>query len=108
MHLSDNRRGEIIRSGIKLAIFGPPNAGKSSLLNFLGISIMYFDVYSGDSLLPAQRPAAIVTPHAGTTRDILELSLDIAGLPIRVSDTAGLRGTEDEVERIGVGRAVEA
>ncbi|TFK43034.1 tRNA modification GTPase TrmE [Crucibulum laeve] len=91
VHLQDARRGEIVRSGIRVAIFGPPNAGKSSLLNFL-----------------AQREAAIVTPHAGTTRDILSLSLDIAGLPIIVSDTAGLRETEDEVERIGVGRARDA
>ncbi|RDB20468.1 tRNA modification GTPase GTPBP3, mitochondrial [Hypsizygus marmoreus] len=89
--LKDNRRGEIIRSGVKLAIFGPPNAGKSSLLNFL-----------------AQREAAIVTPVPGTTRDILELSLDIGGLPIIVADTAGLRKTEDIVESIGVERAKNA
>ncbi|GBE79231.1 tRNA modification GTPase TrmE [Sparassis latifolia] len=87
-HLSDNRRGEILRSGIRLAIFGPPNAGKSSLLNFL-----------------AQREAAIVTPVPGTTRDILELSLDIGGLPVIVADTAGLRHTDDVVEKIGVERA---
>ncbi|KAI0723495.1 tRNA modification GTPase TrmE [Earliella scabrosa] len=87
-HLSDNRRGEIMRSGIRLAIFGPPNAGKSSLLNFL-----------------AQREAAIVTPIPGTTRDILELSLDIGGLPVIVADTAGLRKTDDVVESIGVDRA---
>lgn len=87
-HLSDNRRGEIMRSGIQLAIFGPPNAGKSSLLNFL-----------------AQREAAIVTPIPGTTRDILELSLDIGGLPVIVSDTAGIRKTDDLVESLGVERA---
>ncbi|KAL0581206.1 mitochondrial splicing system protein [Marasmius crinis-equi] len=87
-YLNDNRRGEIIRSGIRLAIFGPPNAGKSSLLNFL-----------------AQREAAIVTPVPGTTRDILEVSLDIGGLPVIVADTAGLRQTEDVVESIGVERA---
>ncbi|RDX53010.1 tRNA modification GTPase TrmE [Lentinus brumalis] len=87
-HLSDNRRGEIMRSGVRLAIFGPPNAGKSSLLNFL-----------------AQREAAIVTPVPGTTRDILELSLDIGGLPVIVADTAGLRKTDDIVESIGVDRA---
>ncbi|KAF9004780.1 hypothetical protein BDQ17DRAFT_1473977, partial [Cyathus striatus] len=90
-HLSDARRGEILRSGIKLAIFGPPNAGKSSLLNFL-----------------AQREAAIVTPIPGTTRDILELSLDIGGLPVIVADTAGLRHTKDVVEKIGVERARKA
>ncbi|KAI0829337.1 tRNA modification GTPase TrmE [Trametes gibbosa] len=88
LHLSDNRRGEILRSGIRLAIFGPPNAGKSSLLNFL-----------------AQREAAIVTPVPGTTRDILELSLDVGGLPVIVADTAGLRMTDDVVEKIGVERA---
>ncbi|KAF9076664.1 tRNA modification GTPase TrmE [Rhodocollybia butyracea] len=87
-HLEDGRRGEIIRSGLHLAIFGPPNAGKSSLLNFL-----------------AQREAAIVTPVPGTTRDILELSLDIDGLPVIVADTAGLRSTDDLVESIGINRA---
>ncbi|KAH9180038.1 tRNA modification GTPase TrmE [Lactarius sanguifluus] len=86
--LSDNRRGEIVRAGIRVAIFGPPNVGKSSLLNFL-----------------AQREAAIVTHVPGTTRDILELSLDIGGLPVSVADTAGLRETVDEVEQIGIERA---
>ncbi|KAF8630043.1 hypothetical protein AX15_003135 [Amanita polypyramis BW_CC] len=90
-YLADSRRGEVIRSGIRLAIFGPPNAGKSSLLNFL-----------------AQREAAIVTPIPGTTRDILELSLDIGGLPIIVADTAGIRKTKDVVEQIGVHRATKA
>lgn len=90
-HLHDKRRGEIMRSGIRLAIFGPPNAGKSSLLNFL-----------------AQREAAIVTPVPGTTRDILELSLDIGGLPVIISDTAGLRATTDLVESIGIERARNA
>ncbi|KAF5337347.1 hypothetical protein D9611_002857 [Ephemerocybe angulata] len=90
-YLDDHRRGELLRSGIKLAIFGPPNAGKSSLLNFL-----------------AQREAAIVTPIPGTTRDILSLSLDIGGLPVILSDTAGLRKTEDVVEKIGIERARQA
>ncbi|KAJ1308708.1 hypothetical protein OPQ81_004399 [Rhizoctonia solani] len=96
-HLDDNRRGEILRSGVKLAIFGAPNAGKSSLLNYL-----------------AARPAAIVTPIAGTTRDVLEVSLDISGIPVRVSDTAGLRylldGDNDSntVEQIGIERAKRA
>ncbi|KAG1753215.1 tRNA modification GTPase TrmE [Suillus lakei] len=87
-HLNDNRRGEILRSGIKLAIFGPPNAGKSSLFNFL-----------------AQRDAAITSPIPGTTRDVLTLTLDIGGFPVILSDTAGLRKTFDTVEQIGVGRA---
>ncbi|KAJ2921632.1 hypothetical protein H1R20_g15465, partial [Candolleomyces eurysporus] len=90
-YLNDHRRGELLRSGIRLAIFGPPNAGKSSLLNFL-----------------AQREAAIVTPIPGTTRDILELSLDIGGLPVVIADTAGLRKTEDVVEKIGIERARKA
>lgn len=77
-----------MRAGIRLAIFGPPNVGKSSLLNFL-----------------AQRDAAIVTHVPGTTRDILELSLDIGGLPVTVADTAGLRESIDEVEQIGIERA---
>ncbi|KAG8960218.1 mitochondrial splicing system protein [Tulasnella sp. 408] len=87
-HLHDGRRGEILRNGIRLAIFGPPNAGKSSLLNFL-----------------AQREAAIVTPLPGTTRDVLEISLDIGGMPVIVADTAGLRMTSDLVESIGIERA---
>ncbi|KAJ7067919.1 hypothetical protein C8F01DRAFT_979742 [Mycena amicta] len=90
-YLGDNRRGEIMRTGVRLTIFGPPNAGKSSLLNFL-----------------AQREAAIVTPVPGTTRDILELSLDIGGIPVIISDTAGLRTTDDPVEQIGVERARKA
>jgi len=88
-HLSDNRRGEILRSGIKLVIFGPPNAGKSSLFNFL-----------------AERDAAIISPIPGTTRDILSLTLDIGGLPVVLNDTAGIRSTTDDtIERIGVERA---
>lgn len=90
-HLHDNRRGEILRSGIKLAIFGPPNAGKSSLFNFL-----------------AQRDAAITSPIPGTTRDVLTLTLDIGGFPVVLSDTAGLRETLDTVEQVGVGRAGNA
>ncbi|KWU44682.1 tRNA modification GTPase TrmE [Rhodotorula sp. JG-1b] len=90
-YLDDGRRGEIIRSGIHLAIVGPPNAGKSSLLNWL-----------------ARREAAIVTEIPGTTRDVLELSLDFHGYPIVVADTAGLRtATRDRVETIGIERAVD-
>ncbi|GAA5961558.1 hypothetical protein JCM3765_002626 [Sporobolomyces pararoseus] len=88
-YLDDGRRGEIIRSGIHLAIIGPPNQGKSSLLNWL-----------------AQREAAIVTAIPGTTRDVVELSLDFHGFPILVADTAGLRSTKDQVETIGIERAL--
>ncbi|GAA5842893.1 hypothetical protein JCM3766R1_005694 [Sporobolomyces carnicolor] len=88
-YLDDGRRGEIIRSGIHLAIVGPPNSGKSSTTNWL-----------------AQREAAIVTAIPGTTRDVIELSLDFHGFPILVADTAGLRATEDQVEAIGIERAI--
>ncbi|KAG8826980.1 mitochondrial splicing system protein [Serendipita sp. 401] len=90
-YLRDSRKGEIMRSGIRVVIFGEPNAGKSSLLNWL-----------------AQRQAAIVTPVPGTTRDILEVAIDLGGLPIIACDTAGLRETHDAVELIGVERAKEA
>lgn len=85
------RSGEIIRDGFKVVIAGPPNAGKSSLLNAL-----------------ARRDVAIVTEVAGTTRDILEVPLDLGGMLVRVFDTAGLRPTDDPVERIGVERARQA
>lgn len=87
-HLADGRRGEILRNGVQVAILGPPNAGKSSLLNRL-----------------ARRPAAIVSAIAGTTRDIVQVPLNIAGYPVIVSDTAGLRETQDAIEREGVLRA---
>ena len=87
-HLFDNRRGEIIREGFKIALLGPPNAGKSSLLNAL-----------------AQRDVAIVTDQPGTTRDVIELQLNIADQLVIVSDTAGLRETDDIVEREGVKRS---
>lgn len=79
---------ERVRQGLTIAIVGPPNAGKSSLLNAL-----------------ARRDVAIVTPHAGTTRDILEVHLDLAGRPAVLLDTAGLRDTEDPVEAEGIARA---
>ncbi len=88
-HLEDNRRGECLRDGIYIAILGPPNAGKSSLLNSL-----------------AQRNAAIVSATAGTTRDVIEIHLDIGGYPAIIADTAGLRQAEGEIEREGVERAL--
>ncbi len=87
-HLDDNRRGERLREGVELAIIGPPNAGKSSLLNLL-----------------ARRDAAIVAATAGTTRDIIEVHLDLGGYPLTVADTAGLRDSTELVEMEGVRRA---
>ncbi|KAL7867235.1 hypothetical protein AOLI_G00150490 [Acnodon oligacanthus] len=87
-HLCDERRGERLRSGVQVVIAGSTNAGKSSLFNIL-----------------CQRPAAIVSPIAGTTRDVVETSLDIGGFPVLLSDTAGLRDTGDCVEQEGVRRA---
>ena len=87
-HLDDGRRGERLRSGVHLAILGRPNAGKSTLLNLL-----------------AGRDAAIVSETAGTTRDVIEVHLDLGGVPVIVADTAGLRDSADEVEREGVRRA---
>jgi tRNA modification GTPase len=88
-HLDDGRRGEILRAGFRVAIAGPPNAGKSSLLNVL-----------------ARRDAAIVSEEAGTTRDIIEVTLDLGGIPVILSDTAGIREAEGKVEREGIRRAV--
>ena len=89
-HMDDSRRGEIIREGIHLTVIGPPNAGKSTLVNAL-----------------AKRDVAIVHEAAGTTRDVIEVTLDIDGVTVVVSDTAGLRETEDAVEREGVRRALD-
>ncbi|BFZ62367.1 tRNA modification GTPase gtpbp3, mitochondrial [Saitoella coloradoensis] len=91
-HLERSVRGELLRNGVHLTIFGPPNAGKSSLLNRL-----------------ASRAVSIVSPHAGTTRDIIESTIDIGGYPVIVGDTAGIREGEDvgEVEMEGVKRARE-
>ena len=86
--LSDGDKGERIRAGLDIAIIGAPNAGKSSLINSL-----------------ARRDAAITSPSAGTTRDIIEVQLTLAGLPVRVSDTAGLREADDTIEAEGVKRA---
>lgn len=82
--------GKIIKNGIKVAIIGKPNAGKSSLLN---------------AMLKEER--AIVTEYEGTTRDTIEEFLEIDGIPIRIIDTAGIRNTKDEVEKIGIKKAKE-
>lgn len=88
-HLAGSARAERLRSGVDVAILGAPNAGKSTLLNAL-----------------IGRSAAIVSPTAGTTRDIVEARLSIAGVPVTLADTAGLRATDDPIEQEGVGRAV--
>ena len=80
--------GERIRDGLQVAIVGAPNVGKSTLLNRF-----------------AKRDAAIVSPHAGTTRDVIEVHLDLAGFPVTLRDTAGIRPTDDPVEEEGVRRA---
>ncbi len=88
LHLSDQRRGEIVRDGFSIVIVGAPNVGKSSLLNAL-----------------AARDVAIVTETAGTTRDLIEVDLDLAGYAVTLVDTAGLRETSDAIESEGIRRA---
>ncbi len=88
-HLDDSHRGERIRDGYRIAIIGPPNAGKSSLLNAL-----------------ARREAAIVSELPGTTRDVVEVRLVLGGFPVWIADTAGLREAADAVEAEGVRRAL--
>jgi tRNA modification GTPase len=88
--LADGRRGERLRDGIVIAIAGPPNAGKSTLLNRL-----------------ARREAAIVSPYPGTTRDVIEVHMNLDGYPATLLDTAGVRASDDPVEREGVRRAEE-
>jgi len=87
-HLDDGGRGERLREGLWVAILGAPNAGKSSLLNAL-----------------AGREAAIVSAQAGTTRDVVEVRLELGGIPVLLADTAGLRDAPDEIEAEGVRRA---
>ncbi len=89
-HLADDGRGERLRDGLRAVLLGAPNAGKSSLLNLL-----------------AGRDAAIVSATAGTTRDVIEVALDLGGYPILLADTAGLREGAEEIEREGVRRAKE-
>jgi len=86
--LAAQGRSERLREGLVVAIAGPPNVGKSTLMNAL-----------------ARREVAIVSPHAGTTRDIIEVQLDLDGYPVTVIDTAGIREADDPVEQEGVRRA---
>jgi tRNA modification GTPase len=86
--LAAQGRSERLRDGLVVAIAGPPNVGKSTLMNYL-----------------ARREVAIVSPHAGTTRDVIEVQLDLDGYPVTVIDTAGIRETADPVEQEGVRRA---
>lgn len=88
--LNDQKVGERIREGFKIAIVGPTNAGKSSLLNYL-----------------SRRDAAIVSEIAGTTRDVIEVHLSIDGFPVVLSDTAGIRNSKDEIEKKGVKLALK-
>jgi tRNA modification GTPase len=89
-HLVNADKGERLRSGFEVVLLGAPNAGKSSLLNAL-----------------ARRPAAIVTPEPGTTRDLIEVRLDLGGYPVTVVDTAGLRESVSVIEAEGIRRAQE-
>ena len=88
--LDDQRVGERIREGFKIAIIGPTNAGKSSLLNYL-----------------SNRDAAIVSESAGTTRDVIETHLNIDGYPVIISDTAGIRESKNEIEKKGIKLALK-
>lgn len=89
--VGESRRGKVLRDGLRVAIVGRPNVGKSSLMN---------------ALLGSDR--AIVTASAGTTRDLIDEKLNLNGIPVRLIDTAGIREAENEAERIGVDRARSA
>lgn len=89
-HLSDDHRGERLRHGLQVVIIGAPNAGKSTLLNYL-----------------SKRDVAIVSDIAGTTRDLLEVHLDISGFPVTITDTAGIRESNDIIESEGIKRAIK-
>ena len=84
-HLDESNKGEILRDGFKIAIIGEPNVGKSSLINLL-----------------AKRDVAIVSDVAGTTRDAIEVNLNIGGFPVTIVDTAGLRDSNDKIEKLGI------
>ena len=88
-HLDDGHRGELIREGFRVVLVGPPNVGKSSLLNAL-----------------ARRDVAIVSEEAGTTRDVIEVRLELEGMPIIISDTAGIREATGKVEQEGIRRTL--
>ncbi len=89
-HLTRSEKGSYIRDGFQVAIMGPPNSGKSSILNYL-----------------SKREVSIVSRTAGTTRDVIEARLDLGGFPITFADTAGLRDSEDLIEKEGIRRAVQ-
>ncbi|MGH6814322.1 MAG: tRNA uridine-5-carboxymethylaminomethyl(34) synthesis GTPase MnmE [Hyphomicrobiaceae bacterium] len=89
-HLADSNRGEIVREGFQVVLAGPPNVGKSSLLNAL-----------------TRRDVAIVSEEAGTTRDVIEVRLDLGGFAVVLSDTAGLREAQGAIEREGIRRTLE-
>ena len=90
-HLDDGGAGELVRDGVTIALIGPANAGKSTILNGL-----------------AGRSAAIVSEEAGTTRDIIQIRLDLGGVPVTILDTAGIRDESGKIEAEGIRRSVEA
>jgi tRNA modification GTPase len=89
-HLNDNLIGQKIKDGLNLAIIGAPNVGKSSLINAL-----------------ANSEIAIVSPYAGTTRDVIEIHLHIADIMVKIADTAGIRASNNVIEKIGIAKALQ-